>query len=104
MKTSTLLACLFTLAVLGRTWAADANWPQFRGPDSGGVGTNTTLPDKWTVTENIESKTDLPGRSWSSPIVWGDRVFITSVVDAGKSEAPKKGLYLGGNRPEPPKS
>jgi len=104
LKTSTLLACLFSLAVLGRTWAADANWPQFRGPDSGGVGADATLPDKWTATENIEWKTDLPGRSWSSPIVWGDRVFITSVADAGESEAPKKGLYLGGNRPEPPKS
>ena len=49
-------------------------------------------------------KTDLPGRSWSSPIVWGNRVFLTAVVNLGESEAPKKGLYFGGNRPEPPKT
>jgi outer membrane protein assembly factor BamB len=49
-------------------------------------------------------KTDVPGRGWSSPIVWGNRVFLTTVVNLGESEPPKKGLYFGGNRPEPPRS
>lgn len=83
---------------------ADAHWPQFRGPRAAGIGTNAALPDRWSATENVAWKTDLPGRSWSSPIVWGDRIFLTAVVSSGASEEPKKGLYFGGNRPEPPKS
>jgi hypothetical protein len=54
--------------------------------------------------DNVAWKTDLPGRSWSSPIVWGDRVFLTAVVNVGQSEPPKKGLYMGGERLLPPKS
>jgi outer membrane protein assembly factor BamB len=81
-----------------------AHWPQFRGPGAAGVGTNTGLPDRWSATDNVAWKTDLPGRSWSSPIVWGDRVFLTAVVNAGQSEEPKKGLYFGGDRAEPPQS
>ena len=63
-----------------------------------------TCPTQWSATENVAWKTDLPGRSWSSPIVWGDRVFLTAVVNSGESEAPKKGLYFGGERPEPSKA
>jgi outer membrane protein assembly factor BamB len=96
-----LFATLGALCV--QAFASD-NWPQFRGPNASGVSTNTNLPDKWSAAENVAWKTDLPGRSWSSPIVWGDRVFLTAVVNSGESEMPKKGLYFGGNRPEPPKS
>jgi len=106
VKTPTLLAALIALAVPNRPSAAawDANWPQFRGPDGAGIGANVNLPDKWSATNNVAWKTDLPGRSWSSPIVWGDRVFLTTVVNSGQSEPPKKGLYLGGDRREPPKA
>jgi outer membrane protein assembly factor BamB len=94
-------------AALG-VWCVQAfasdDWPQFRGPNASGVSTNTSLPDKWSATENVAWKTDLPGRSWSSPIVWGDRVFLTAVVSPEASELPKKGLYFGGNRSEPPQS
>jgi outer membrane protein assembly factor BamB len=81
-----------------------ANWAQFRGPNAASISTNAYLPDKWSATENVAWKTDLPGRSWSSPIVWGDRIFLTAAVNLGESEVPKKGLYFGGNRPEPPQS
>jgi outer membrane protein assembly factor BamB len=83
---------------------AAENWPQFRGHDAAGVSANTSLPDQWSATDNIAWKTDLPGRSWSSPIVWGGKVFVTAVVNLGESEPPKKGLYFGGERKEPPKS
>lgn len=79
------------------------NWPQFRGPDARGLASGTNLPDRWSATENIAWKTDVPGRAWSSPIVWENRVFLTTAVNRGKLEAPKKGLYFGGNRPEAPK-
>lgn len=98
---TTAIACVICP---GSAVDAQNHWPQFRGPESRGVGEGTALPIKWSATDNVEWKTDLPGRGWSSPIVWGDRIFVTTVVNLGESEAPKKGLYFGGNRPEPPKS
>lgn len=76
-------------------------WPQFRGADSMGVAEDPNLPDTWSATENVAWKTDIPGTGWSSPIVWGDRIFVTSVISADDKEAPKKGLYFGGERPIP---
>lgn len=96
-------ACLMTCASMSAVRLdAQSNWPQFRGADSRGIGSHQNLPDRWSTTENIAWKQDLPGRGWSSPIVWGDRIFLTTVVSAGKPEEPKKGLYFGGNRPTPP--
>lgn len=76
-------------------------WPQFRGPGALGIAESSNLPDTWSATENVAWKTDIPGLGWSSPIVWGDRVFVTTVVDEGETEEPKKGLYFGGNRADP---
>ncbi|QQS46332.1 MAG: PQQ-binding-like beta-propeller repeat protein [Acidobacteriota bacterium] len=78
--------------------AADDNWPQFRGPGSTGVVEDPALPDKWSQTENVIWKSDIPGLGWSSPIVWGDRIFLTSVISTEEIEKPKKGLYFGGER------
>ncbi len=82
--------------------AADANWPQFRGPGGLGVAEGAGLPEHWSATENVAWKTDIPGRGWSSPVVWGKRVFLTTVVNTGESEAVKKGLYFGGERNKAP--
>ncbi|MDQ6706542.1 MAG: PQQ-like beta-propeller repeat protein [Acidobacteriota bacterium] len=60
------------------------------------------LPDTWSATENVVWKIDIAGRGWSSPVVAGDRIFLTSVIAAQPEEAPKKGLYFGGNRETPP--
>lgn len=88
-----------------RQAARDAgNWPQFRGPESRGVADDANLPDRWSATENIAWKSDVPGRGWSSPVVWGNRIFLTTVVNTGESEEPKKGLYFGGDRKTPPDS
>ena len=87
----TLLALLIGLAAPSRSHGAgtgNAHWPQFRGPHAAGVSANANLPDQWSATENVAWKTDLPGRSWSSPIVWGERVFVTAVVNSGESEPP----------------
>jgi outer membrane protein assembly factor BamB len=81
---------------------ADANWPQYRGARSLGTSTAANLPDSWSTTENIAWKTPIPGRGWSCPIVWGDKVFVTTVVSEKPPEAAKKGLYLGGDRKTPP--
>lgn len=80
-------------------------WPAFRGPDATGVITGQVHPPStWSATENVEWKTDIPGRGWSSPIVWEDQVFLTTVINTDASEEPKKGLYFGGNRAKPPES
>jgi outer membrane protein assembly factor BamB len=73
-------------------------WPQFRGPQSTGVADDPNLPDTWSTTRNVVWKTEIPGSGWSSPVVWGDRIFLTSVISTVAPEAPKKGLYFGGNR------
>ena len=81
--------------------SADQQWPQFRGPSAGVAADDPSLPDSWSATENIAWKADVPGIGWSSPIVWGDHVFVTSVVNTGTGEPPKPGLYFGGERPTP---
>lgn len=55
------------------------NWPQWRGPGSQGVSAEDRVPTTWAPDRNIVWKTELPGSGHSSPIVWGDRVFVTAV-------------------------
>jgi outer membrane protein assembly factor BamB len=81
--------------------SADDNWPQFRGKQAG-VAEGAGYPATWSTSKNVVWKTDIPGSGWSSPIVWGDKIFLTSVISEGKTEAPIKGLYFGGNRVTPP--
>ncbi len=64
---------------------AAENWPRFRGPTGQGETSSTDLPTKWSATENIAWKTPIPGDGWSSPIVYGDRIFLTSTTDDGES-------------------
>ncbi|MGE3310520.1 MAG: PQQ-binding-like beta-propeller repeat protein [Limisphaerales bacterium] len=93
-----VLACL----TVDPTALAQENWPGFRGPGARGVGESAKLPIAWGTGTNIAWRTPIPGRGWSSPIVWGDRIFLTTAVSEGELEAPKKGLYFGGDRAEPP--
>jgi outer membrane protein assembly factor BamB len=58
-----------------------ANWPQWRGPDGSGISNEKNLPATWTPTSNIKWKAAIPGRGHSSPIVWGNRVFVTTAVE-----------------------
>ena len=81
--------------------ASDDRWPQFRGPDALGVSEDAGLPESWSTTENVAWVTDIAGLGWSSPIVWDDTVYVTSVVSAGDVETPRAGLYLGGERSVP---
>ena len=83
--------------------AADqaGQWPQFRGPGATGVAEDLKAPDTWSAAENVVWKTDVPGIGWSSPIVWNNTIFVTAVIRAQAGEAPKPGLYFGGERPAP---
>ena len=73
--------------------AAAQQWPRFRGLNAGSIADNPALPDTWSETENIAWKIDIPGLSWSSPIGWGDHVFITTAVSADEEVQPIPGLY-----------
>lgn len=90
---------VFVLLTLSSIAHSFENWPQFRGPNSTGAGEdNPALPEVWSATRNVVWETEIPGLGWSCPVVWGDKVFLTSVVSEGRVEEPKKGLYFGGER------
>lgn len=60
---------------------AETNWPQWRGPGGNGVSPETGLPSEWSGTKNVLWKTALPGKGHSSPIVWGNRIFLTTAIE-----------------------
>jgi outer membrane protein assembly factor BamB len=68
------------LTVVLTAGLAAENWPQWRGPRGQGISTETTLPTEWAPGKNIAWKTELP-HGYSSPIVWGDRIFLTSAIE-----------------------
>ena len=87
---TSIFTCVFQFPAL----AADSNWPQFRGPAASGIGTGTP-PQKWNGEsgENILWKTPIPGLGHSSPIIWGDRIFVTTAVPENGEASLKVGLY-----------
>jgi outer membrane protein assembly factor BamB len=68
-----------------------ATWPRFRGPDSNPVADNPNLPVTWSKTENVEWVADVPGVGWSSPVVWGTRVFMTAATSEQRMKPPSLG-------------
>src|SRR4051794_1818687 len=69
------------------------NWPRFRGKNADGVSADDPrLPDTWGKKENVQWVADVPGNGISCPVVWGDKVFLTTVVSDGEKAQPKKGL------------
>ena len=61
-----------------------AQWPQFRGPDGNGVSRATGLPIRWSETENVRWKTPIHGRAWSSPVILGEQIWMTTATPDGK--------------------
>ncbi len=108
LPSALLSAILPGLLLAGGAAAAEnesGNWPQFRGPGMNpAVGDNPALTDRWSTTENVEWVVDVPGLGWSSPIVWGDRLFLTTAASDGDFEQPQPGLYAPRGRSEPPQS
>jgi outer membrane protein assembly factor BamB len=81
-------------AVLG----AAENWPQWRGPGGQGVSAEAALPTDWAPDRNIAWKTELPGSGHSSPIVWGDRLFVTAVIEGEAIPGQKPVTHLLGGK------
>ncbi len=99
IKTTCLIFLLFSTIEA----AAQDNWPQFRGPNASGVASDDPrLPSEWSTIDNVRWVADVPGWGWSCPIVWGDKVFVTTVVSDAETVAPQGGLYLGEGVRTPP--
>lgn len=81
----TCLVCALFLTSLS-VYGQDTVWPQFRGPQSNPVGNHARLPERWSKTENVEWSQEIPGRGWSSPVVTGNKVYVTTVTTDGKSK------------------
>ncbi len=97
---------LYLLISASLLWAQEAhepgassNWPSFRGPHAAGVADGQDLPDSWggETMENIKWKTRIPGLAHSSPIVWGDRIYVTTAVSSQGDATFKHGLYGSGD-------
>ena len=89
----TLLGCAAVMAALGdevHSEAAEAlrYWPQWRGPLANGVAPRANPPLEWSEKRNTRWKLRLPGKGHSTPIIWGDRIFVTAAVPYGNSVKP----------------
>jgi outer membrane protein assembly factor BamB len=92
------LAALLTVAFGGGSLAQPVgrdDWPQWRGPGGAGIGAASTYPDTWTPREGIAWKTGIPGRGHSSPIVWGNRVYVTTSVEGAQIPGRQAPDHLG---------
>lgn len=75
---------LFLLATLIAASGTEQNWPEYRGPHGDGHSDTTGLPIHWSETENVRWKTPIHDKGWSSPVVWGDQVWLTTAREDGK--------------------
>ncbi len=81
MPVARALTSMLVIAFVTAGAAAAENWPQWRGPGSQGVSSETQVPTAWSPDTNVAWKAELPGTGMSSPIVWGDRIYLTSVIE-----------------------
>jgi outer membrane protein assembly factor BamB len=72
----------FAFVMVVTSFAAAAEWSQFRGPGGSGAADDNSLPTTWSPTQNIKWKVELPGRSAASPVVFGKKVFVTAATGA----------------------
>lgn len=81
--------CLSAATFNGSAAPKGNNWSQWRGPEGNGLSAETNLPMEWSETRNIRWKAAIAGRGHSSPIVWGDRVFLTTDIEGEVVEGAK---------------
>jgi outer membrane protein assembly factor BamB len=78
------------LLLCGAGPAAAQHWPQFRGLEMSGVVSGANIPSAWSMEQNLAWKVKLPGVGWSQPVVWGDKVFVTTAATDNQPQ-PKPG-------------
>src|SRR5205807_3493815 len=84
--------------VRGASPALAENWTQFRGSYADSLAKESQLPTEWGTDKNIQWRVEVPGVAWSSPVIWGDKVFVTTAVTE-KQTKPKPGFGFGGGFP-----
>src|SRR5215212_9839196 len=85
---SILLLSLFAFAAFSiNAKSTSSNWPQWRGPESQGVSNDKNLPTEWSETKNVLWKAELPGKGFSQPIIWDNKVFLTTDIEGGPAPA-----------------
>lgn len=94
-----LLAGGATLGSLAGAAASGANWAQWRGPDGQGISAETGLPTEWSPTSHVAWKVPLAGRGHSAPVVWGNRVFVTTAIEGDLVPGHKAPEHLNGTEP-----
>src|SRR5262245_14385755 len=83
-KTLVSLCLLLAVGTLSRGQVSNvAHWPQWRGPFFNGMA-NGAAPTQWSDTQNIKWKIPIPGKGHSTPVIWGDRIFLTTAIPTGK--------------------
>lgn len=85
--TRAFAAVAFAAVVLQLSPARADNWPAWRGPTGQGFSAEKNLPTKWSATQNVKWKIELPDAGNSTPIVWGDKIFLTQATEKGKKRA-----------------
>ena len=77
--------CCVSAFMLAATLALHAQWPAFRGADGNGISTATTLPLTWGEAQHVRWRTAIHGRGWSSPVVLGSQVWVTTATEDGRT-------------------
>lgn len=90
-----LLFLLLPISVAICSDDAQREWAQWRGPLSSGVAPFADPPIEWSETKNVRWKTEVPGKGHSTPIVWGERIFLTTAVAFGEPMPPPVGIRPG---------
>lgn len=89
------IGLLFVLLVSGSTCLTAQNWPQFRGTNANGIAEGKPTPTKWDAekNENLAWKVEIPGLAHASPIIWQDKLFVTTAVSSDPKSVFRSGLY-----------
>jgi outer membrane protein assembly factor BamB len=87
------------VCLAGTLTASAANWPQWRGPEGQGISVESDLPSEWSGTQNVAWKVPVAGRGHSSPIVWGNRIFLTTAVEGAALADVKPPVHMMDGKP-----
>ena len=99
MRHGGLTVAILLIVIISPAAPPAQNWPSFRGPRASGIAEGQNLPEHWngTTGENIKWKIRIPGLAHSSPIVWGDRLYVTSAISSQADATFKHGLFGEGD-------
>jgi outer membrane protein assembly factor BamB len=88
-----LVFCLISISLFAQT--ESTNWPQFRGPSARGTAEKSSIPATWNVEngDNIKWRSEVPGLGFSSPVIWEDKIFLTTAISGLENPEMKVGLY-----------